>query len=220
MTMMQRYSLVVFDWDGTLVDSAAHIVASIRAAARAMDLPVPSDGDARHIIGLGLIDAMEYLFPGLDANQYPVVAEHYRIHYMAGEAVVKLFEGVEDGLARLKDKGHLVAVATGKSRRGLDRALRDTGLARYFDATRCGDEGFPKPHPDMLEFLFDELGVERSAAVMVGDTTHDLEMARAARIDSVAVSYGAHDPSALRAARPTAFVDTPSELWQWLDRNA
>lgn len=217
---MNRYTLVVFDWDGTLVDSAAHIVDSIQAAARDVGLPVPSEQDARHIIGLGLIDAMEYLFPGAPADRYPRVADRYRHHYVAGEGVVKLFEGVEEGLARLETKGHLLAVATGKSRRGLDRALSDTGLARYFHATRCGDEGFPKPNPDMLEFLFDELAVERSAAVMVGDTTHDLEMARAARIDSIAVSYGAHDPGVLRAARPTAFVDTPTELWQWLDRNA
>lgn len=220
MNATHRYSLVVFDWDGTLVDSAAHIVDSIQAAARDLGLEIPSDHDARHIIGLGLIDAMEYLFPGVATEQYSAVADRYRHHYVTGEGVVKLFDGVEEGLARLEAKGHLLAVATGKSRRGLDRALSDTGLAHYFHATRCGDEGFPKPHPDMLEFLFDELGVERSGAVMVGDTTHDLEMAQAAKIDAIAVAYGAHDPGTLRAARPTACVDTPSELWKWLERNA
>jgi phosphoglycolate phosphatase len=217
---MHRYALVVFDWDGTLVDSAAHIVGSIQAAAGDLDLAVPSDRDARHIIGLGLIDAMEYLFPGLAGDRYALVADRYRHHYVAGEGVVKLFEGVEDGLARLAARGHLLAVATGKSRRGLDRALNDTGLGRHFHATRCGDEGFPKPHPDMLEFLCDELGVERDGAVMVGDTTHDLHMAQAAGIDAVAVAYGAHDPETLRAACPTVCLDTPAELWQWLDRNA
>lgn len=216
----QRYQLVVFDWDGTLVDSAAHIVDSIQAAARDLSLPVPADEDARHIIGLGLIDAMEYLFPSVAPDQYGRVADRYRHHYVAGEAVVKLFEGVETGLARLRDKGHRLAVATGKSRRGLDHALAETGLGSYFDATRCGDEGFPKPHPDMLEYLFGELDVEPAVAVMVGDTTHDLEMARAARADSVAVAYGAHAPATLRAAKPSAYVATPAELWEWLDRNA
>lgn len=220
MNPVHRYPLVVFDWDGTLVDSAAHIVHSIQSAARDLDLGIPSEQDARHIIGLGLIDAMEYLFPGVGREQYALVAERYRHHYVAGEGVVKLFEGVEEGLQRLAARGHLLAVATGKSRRGLDRALSDTGLEHLFHATRCGDEGFPKPHPDMLEFLFDELGIERSGAVMVGDTTHDLEMAQAAKIDAIAVAYGAHDPGTLRAARPTVCVDTPSELWRWLDRNA
>lgn len=220
MTAAQRYELVVFDWDGTLVDSAAHIVDSIQRAARDIDIPEPSEADARHIIGLGLTDAMEYLFPQLAADMYRRVAEQYRHHYLLGEHVVKLFEGVEEGLVRLHASGHLLAVATGKSRRGLDRALEETGLGRFFHATRCGDEGFPKPHPEMLDFLVDELMVERSAAVMVGDTTHDLEMARAASVDAVAVAYGAHAPQTLRAARPRACVDTPAALWQWLDENA
>jgi phosphoglycolate phosphatase len=206
MSATHRYELVVFDWDGTLVDSAAHIVDSIQRAARDVNVPAPSEADARHIIGLGLTDAMEYLFPQLTADMYPRVAEQYRQHYLLGEHVVKLFEGVEEGIARLHRSGHLLAVATGKSRRGLDRALEETGLGRFFHATRCGDEGFPKPHPDMLDFLVDGLAVERSAAVMVGDTTHDLEMARAASVDAVAVAYGAHDPQTLRAARPRACV--------------
>jgi len=217
---MRRYDLVVFDWDGTLVDSAAHIVDSIQGAARDLDLPVPSDRNARHIIGLGQVDALEYLFPGVPADRYAQVADRYRHHYVAGEGAAKPFPGVERGLLSLRARGHLLAVATGKSRRGLDRALGDTGLEPYFQATRCGDEGLPKPNPDMLEFLFDELAVDRGAAVMVGDTTHDLDMAKAAKIDAIAVAYGAHPESNLLTANPTVCVDTPAALWRWLDENA
>ncbi|MFO1321539.1 MAG: HAD-IA family hydrolase [Burkholderiales bacterium] len=217
---MKRYSLVIFDWDGTLLDSTSHIAASIQAASRDMGLEEPSDDDARHIIGLGLADAMAYLFPTLAVTQHGRLAERYRHHYLAGETRISLFEGVEDGLKRLHDRGHLLAVATGKSRRGLDRAFDTTGLRPWFHGSRCADEGFAKPHPDMLEHLLDVLGVERQAALMVGDTTHDIEMAHGARMDSMAVTYGAHATAKLTAARPTHQVDSPSALWTWLDENA
>ncbi|MEO8038403.1 MAG: HAD-IA family hydrolase [Betaproteobacteria bacterium] len=220
MASMRKYRLVVFDWDGTLVDSAGHIVHSIQSAAHDLDLPVPPDADASHIIGLGLIDAMEYLFPGVPVDRYAQVADRYRHHYVSGAGVVKLFPGVAEGLEHLRSKGRLLAVATGKSRRGLDQALAETGLEQHFDATRCGDEGFSKPHPDMLEYLFGELDVERDAALMVGDTTHDLDMAKAARIDALAVAYGAHQGTSLRGSNPIACLDTPGELWRWLDENA
>jgi phosphoglycolate phosphatase len=217
---LPRYSLVVFDWDGTLVDSAAHIVYSIQASARDLTLPVPSDRQARHIIGLGLHDALETLFPGLPARQYPEVAERYRYHYVSGEAVVCLFDGVREALTELKGRGHLLAVATGKSRRGLDRALASTGLGSLIHGSRCADEGFPKPHPDMLLRLLDAFGVAPEDAVMVGDTTHDLEMARAAGVDAVAVTYGAHEPEDLARAGPAACLDSPQALWKWLRSNA
>jgi phosphoglycolate phosphatase len=220
MTAMPRYSLVVFDWDGTLVDSAAHIVHSIQASARDLDLPVPSDRQARHIIGLGLGDALERLFPGLPARQYPDVAERYRYHYLAGESVVSMFDGVRQGLEALRQRGRLLAVATGKSRRGLDRSLQATGLAPLIDASRCADEGFPKPHPDMLHYLMDALGVEAGEVLMVGDTTHDLEMARAAGVDAVAVSYGAHDAADLAREDPRVCLHSPPDLWEWLLSNA
>lgn len=217
---MKRYDLVVFDWDGTLVDSAAHIVASLQAASRDIGFDPPSDDASRHIIGLGLQDALDYLFPSISRADAGRLVDRYRHHYLAGESVVVLFDGVEAGLEVLKSRGHFLAVATGKSRVGLERALDDTRLRACFDATRCGDEGFTKPHPGMLEYLLDRLGVEPARALMVGDTTHDLEMAAGARVDAVAVTYGAHDPAKLAKAPATVTVDTPQELWSWLHANA
>jgi phosphoglycolate phosphatase len=215
-----RYELLVFDWDGTLVDSAAHIVHSIRAAAADLDLPVPEDAQARHIIGLGFGDAMASLFPQLPEEGWARVAERYRHHYLAGESVVGPFPGVTEGLPMLGRRGHLLAVATGKSRRGLDRALQAAGLEPVFAATRCADEGFPKPHPDMLLHLLDLFGVQREAALMIGDTTHDLDMARAAGVAGLAVTYGAHPSGPLRDAGPVAVLDSPAELFRWLAENA
>jgi phosphoglycolate phosphatase len=215
--MRREYDLYVFDWDGTLSDSAAHIVTSIQASAQDLGLPVPSDYDSRHIIGLGLQDALSTLFPDLSPDRYRDVAERYKVHYLAGETHLSLFEGVEPGLRAAQAAGRLLAVATGKSRRGLDRALETTGLREFFAASRCADEGFAKPHPDMLEYLLDHLGVTPDRALMIGDTTHDVEMAHGARMDSVAVTYGAHDPAKLARSRPTHTVHSPRELWQWLN---
>ncbi len=218
--MPREYDLYVFDWDGTLSDSAAHIVTSIQASARDLGLPVPSDYDSRHIIGLGLQDALGMLFPDLSPDRYRDVAERYKVHYLAGETQLSLFEGVAPGLRTAQAAGRLLAVATGKSRRGLDRALETTGLREFFAASRCADEGFAKPHPDMLEYLLDHLGVAADRALMIGDTTHDVEMAHGARMDSVAVTYGAHDPGKLARSRPTYTVHSPRELWQWLNPGA
>jgi len=213
---MKTYELVVFDWDGTLYDSAAHIVDSLQAAARDIGLEPPSDEHSRHIIGLGLRDAMEYLFPELESARYRELTDRYRVHYLAGEQKVTLFRGVPEGLAALKSRGRLLAVATGKSRVGLDRALETTGLGPHFDASRCADEGFSKPHPGMLEYLLDHLGVSPDQALMVGDTIHDVEMAHGARMDSLAVTFGAHDPGKLARSRPSHTVHSPQELWAWL----
>ena len=217
---MKRYDLVVFDWDGTLVDSAAHIVSSLQAASRDIGFEAPSDEASRHIIGLGLQDALDYLFPSITRADSGRLVDRYRHHYLGGESVVVLFDGVDAGLRALQARGHFLAVATGKSRVGLERALDDTQLRSRFDATRCGDEGFSKPHPGMLEYLLDRLCVEPSRALMVGDTTHDLEMAAGARVDAVAVTYGAHEPAKLAKAPSTVTVDTPQELWAWLTANA
>lgn len=217
---MTRYSLLIFDWDGTLLDSTSHIAASVQAASRDLGLDEPSDEDARHIIGLGLADAMAYLFPQLAASEHGRLAERYRYHYLAGETRISLFDGVESGLRRLHERGHLLAVATGKSRKGLDRAFETTGLRPWFHGSRCADEGFAKPNPDMLEHLLDVLGTDRERALMVGDTTHDIEMAHGAGMASMAVTYGAHDPGKLAGARPTHTVQSPTALWTWLDENA
>jgi phosphoglycolate phosphatase len=207
--------LIVFDWDGTLMDSAAAIVAAIQAASRDLELTVPDDQRARHVIGLGLTDALSYLFPELHACGYETVAERYRCHYLASDHEIPLFGGVREMLAELTAAGYLLGVATGKSRRGLDRALQATGLAPVFHATRCADEAFSKPHPAMLLEIMDELGTDAACTLMVGDTTHDLEMARNARVAPVAVTYGAHSPESLRAWAPLAVLDTVSALRTW-----
>ena len=217
---MSRYNLLVFDWDGTLSDSAALIVRSIQRSAEDLSLAVPTDAQASYVIGLGLIDAMKHLFPGLEAVAYPKVAERYKAHWMAGYRDVVLFPGVESGLRQLKDRGFQLAVATGKSRKGLDTALDQTGLRPLFDLSRCADEGMPKPHPDMLFYLLDATGAAPAEALMIGDTTHDLDMATAAGVDGLAVCYGAHPAEQLEASQRVHCIDTPAGLWTWLNENA
>jgi phosphoglycolate phosphatase len=183
-------------------------------------LPVPPDERARHIIGLGLHDAMAHVLPELPPADYPRVVDRYRIHFLARDPEVPLFAGAQAALEALKTRGHVLAVATGKSRRGLDRALERTGTAHLFEATRCGEEDASKPAPDMLHTLMDMLDAQPREMLMIGDTTHDLEMASHAGVPSVAVAYGAHPRAQLEAAAPLACLDTPQELWQWLERNA
>lgn len=218
--MPQRYKLLIFDWDGTLMDSAAAIAASIQAACADLGLPVPSEERARYIIGLGLQDAMEYLLPALDPALYPQLVDRYREHFMARDGGTGLFPGTAQAVRKLHAGGHLLAIATGKSRRGLDRALGATGLIGYFHRTRCADEGYSKPHPGMLQCLLDELRVPARDALMIGDTTHDMDMARAAGVDGLAVTYGAHGKDALLGSAPVACVERDEELWRWLDAHA
>jgi phosphoglycolate phosphatase len=214
------FELIVFDWDGTLMDSAATIVAAIQSASRDLTLPVPDDQKARHVIGLGLPDALSYLFPELDASGYEDVADRYRYHYLARDHGIPLFDGVREMVGELAEAGLLLAVATGKSRRGLERALDATGLTSLFHATRCADEALSKPHPAMLLEIMDELGTAAGRTLMVGDTTHDLEMARNARVAPVAVTYGAHPRESLSACAPLACLDTVSALRAWFAANA
>jgi phosphoglycolate phosphatase len=215
-----RYRLLVFDWDGTLHDSVAHITTCLQAAAADVGLAVPDDRSARHIIGLGLDDALQHLFPGLPLSRYPALVDRYRAHFLATPETGALFDGAAEALAEFEARGHLLAVATGKSRAGLDRVLALTGLDGRFHATRCADEGLPKPNPDMLFALLRTTGIDAREALMVGDTTHDLDMARAAGVDAIAVAYGAHPRETLSRAAPAALVDTPRALWRWLRTNA
>ncbi|MDD3354100.1 HAD-IA family hydrolase [Zoogloea sp.] len=217
--MAKRFELVVFDWDGTLMDSAAAIVRAIQAASADLGFPVPPDERARHVIGLGLVDALRHAVPELPESDYARMAERYRHHYLAGDHELTLFEGTEALIDDLHRRGYLLAVATGKSRRGLDRALEATGLGRFFHGTRCADESFSKPHPAMLHELMDELGVAAEACLMIGDTTHDLLMARNAGVAGLAVSFGAHPVAELLAAGPLACVHTPAGLRSWLELN-
>ena len=217
--MAKRFDLLVFDWDGTLMDSAAHIASALQSAFRDLGLPVPSTAAARHVIGLGLEDAMMYLNPGLDRARYAEMADRYRVHFLAGDQDVGLFPAVATGIAALNQNGYLMAVATGKSRRGLDRSLSATGLVPYFHASRCADEGFPKPHPEMLQMIMEMLGTVPDRTLMIGDTTHDLQMAQNAGVAAVAVSYGAHLTEDLKSMNPMGCVSSFEQLMQWLKQN-
>lgn len=215
-----RFDMLVFDWDGTLVDSTAHIVHSIRSACADLDLPLPLPEDASHVIGLGLRDALAYVLPGLDESRYTEVAERYRFHFLLGDQDVATFSGVADGLSQLEEQGFVLAVATGKSRRGLDRSLDVLGLGARFAATRCADEGLPKPHPQMLQHLMRNQDVLAQRTLMIGDTTHDLQMAINAGTAAVAVTYGAHPRPALERLAPLACLHSFGELLNWLNENA
>jgi len=214
-----KYRLIVFDWDGTIIDSAATIAECIRESARDMGLPVPTAEQASHVIGLGLHDSLRRAVPELRTEQYPQFVANYRRHFLAREDAMNLFTGMEELLIEQK-KTHLLAIATGKSRRGLDRALAATGVGPFFSASRCADETHPKPHPAMLLELMDELGFSKDQLLMIGDTSHDLEMARAAEVDSVAVTYGAHPEEGLRACGPLHCCSNVSSLSEWLKQNA
>lgn len=215
-----KFDLLIFDWDGTLMDSAGFISRCIQAACRDMELPVPSREEASHIIGLGLREALERVAPGLAPEQYPELVEHYRRHYLSQDEHLTLFEGAEALIHELHGRGHLMAVATGKARRGLDRVFGQTGLGEWFHASRTADETFSKPHPAMVEELLDELAIAPEKALMIGDTTHDLEMARNAGIASLAAGYGAHPPENLTALGALKVCTSFPELAQWLRENA
>jgi len=217
---VSRYELVIFDWDGTIMDSTGLIAWCIQESCREMGLPVPPESEAKWVIGLGFIQSVEHVAPGLDRARQLALAESYRRHFVAREHEAPLYEGITGLLAGLRDRDRRLAVATGKARRGLDRALAASGLGPFFEATRCADEGFPKPHPDMILRLLEETGVEPSRAVMIGDTTHDLELAANAGVDAVAVSYGAHGEQLLRARAARHYAASVAELALWLERHA
>jgi phosphoglycolate phosphatase len=210
------YELVVFDWDGTLMDSTHVIAASLQDACRDVGVAVPSDHDARYVIGLNLADTFDHVAPGLAEEGRLRLAERYRHHFLARENEMPLYGGVREMIDDLLARGRRLAVATGKARRGLDRVLDATGLRDRFEVTRCADEGFAKPHPDMLLSLLDLTGVGARQAVMVGDTTHDLELAANAGVDAVAVTYGAHGPELLATRPARVRCASVPELHQWL----
>jgi len=211
-----RFDLIVFDWDGTLFDSTALIARCIQAACADVGTPVPSDAAARHVIGLGLQDALAHAAPALAPRDYPALGARFRHHYLASQHELVLFDGVVELLHALARRGHRLAVATGKSRRGLDEALGSVQLRGVFDATRTADETHPKPHPRMLLELMDELDAAPGRTLMIGDTTHDLQLAANAGTASLAVSYGAHERQAFDGFAPLAVVHGVPELAAWL----
>ncbi len=220
LAVAKRFPLLVFDWDGTLMDSPRSIVLSIQNACRDLGLQVPDDARASHVIGLGLHDALQYAVPGLPVSVYGKMVERYRYHYLKQDTGIPLYPGTEAMLTRLKDAGHTLAVATGKSTAGLERVLEVTGLASYFEAYRCADKTASKPAPDMLHELMAELEFSADATLMIGDTSHDLLMARHAGVAAVGITHGAHPAEELRALSPLACVDSTAELDQWLQQNA
>lgn len=217
---MKRFDLLIFDWDGTLMDSAGTIVACIQRASADLGWPVPSREAASHIIGLGLKEAVEALFPEREESEHPRLVERYRHHYLAQDHEIRLFDGARALVEELNGRGHLLAVATGKARRGLDRAFQHSGIGHYFHASRTADETFSKPHPAMVEQLLDELDIPAARALMIGDTSHDLQMARNAGVASLAAGYGAHPANQLAAHAPLALCHSFAELADWLRAHA
>ena len=220
MTMKKRFDLIAFDWDGTLFDSTALIVRCIQSACRDIGVAVPSDVDAAYVIGLGLHDALRHVTPDLPPQRIDELGRSYRHHYLARQHELVLFEGTLAMLHALKQRQHLLAVATGKNRPGLDHALAQSELHGLFDATRTADETASKPHPLMLQELMEQLGVPPLRTLMIGDTTHDLLLARNAGAASVAVSYGAHAGAAFGAHDPLFVANSTAELHAWLVAHA
>ena len=215
-----RYPFVIFDWDGTLADSTAVIKRALQRSAEDLDYPIPTDAQASFIIGMGLRPALEHAIPTLREKDLTRLTDRFRHHFIVGENEIVLFDGVPEMLAALKARGHSLAVATGKSRKGLDRAFDTLGLREYFVASRCADEGFSKPHPGMLHALFDMTGMNAADAVMIGDTTHDLQLAENAGTAAIGVTYGAHERALLTAHQPLTLVDSVSALRHFLETSA
>lgn len=218
--MARRYDLIVFDWDGTVMDSTAVIAGSIQSACRDLDLPVPSDEVARHVIGLGLQQALNHAVPSLSAAMYDKFVRCYRHHFLSQENSMPLFAGAYETIAELHSRGYWLAVATGKTRHGLNRAFEASGLQSYFHASRTADETHSKPHPAMLLEIMDELGVAAARVLMVGDTTHDLHMAKSAGVSALGVTYGAHPKRHLSPLQPLALLDDFAELRAWFKAHA
>ncbi len=212
------YPLIVFDWDGTLMDSTGHIVFCMREAITKLEMPPLTDQQISHIIGLGLPEAVKTLYPQITAGDAQILVDGYRQIWLHHPFEAPLFDNALNILKKLADQNVLLGVATGKSRRGLDKVLNETGLADLFVTTRCADECHSKPHPQMLSEIIDFCGVQPAETLMVGDTEFDLLMAKSAGADSVGIGHGAHDLPMLQACEPLAIVDDLFALESWLAR--
>ena len=214
---MKHYELVVFDWDGTLMDSFPRIVLCHRQVARDFGLAVPGEEAVRRLIGLDLGVIFRTLYAGHDALDVEAMRAAYRRHWLREDrSAMPLFDGVEDGLRRLEESGLMLAVATGKSRRGLARSLEQTGLGGLFVTSRCADEARAKPHPQMLLDILDFTGLESRQVLMVGDTTYDMEMAAGAGVDALGVAYGSHGVDELAACTPLPVARRFAEVTDFL----
>lgn len=218
--MAKQYDLIVWDWDGTLADSTGMITRAVVKAAEQAGLPPLTDEQASSIIGLGLRESIETLYPGISDAQANDLARHYNINYYAGESNILLFDGAAETIKTLNRRGYKLAVATGKSRRGLNLALEHTQLRNYFHATRTVDECFSKPHPQMLDELMDDLVALPERTLMIGDTHYDLQMAVNAGVHGVGVTYGAQKSADWQHLKPVQQFDQFASLSQWLLENA
>jgi len=213
------YKLVIFDWDGTLMDSASKIVSCMQLAANSLALPVPSEAQIRNIIGLSLEKANQMLIPGISDEDNVRLRNAYSQYFSEiDKTPTPLYDGVYESLLRMRNKGFRLAVATGKSRRGLDRVLSETSLAKVFEISRGADETKSKPDPLMLEQILQVTGVSAQESIMVGDTSYDLEMAQKIAMPSVAVSYGMHSVESLQTYNPVLVVDKLAEIEVWLNK--
>lgn len=206
--MKMHYKLLVFDWDGTLMDSESHIVASMQAAMGDLGLEQLPSGAIRNIIGLGMREAVNALYPEQrDEDFIQAFAEAYRGYYLVPHAAQSLFPGAREVLHNLLEQGYLLAVATGKSRRGLNQALEEYGMAQLFHGSRCADETQSKPHPQMLLEIIEELHISPGQTIMIGDTEYDMEMAQKAGSASIAATYGVHHRDRLLRYNPLYAID-------------
>lgn len=215
-----QFDLLIFDWDGTLMDSAGVIVDSIQRACADLGIPVPAARASRQIIGLGLTQALKTLLPDLAEEAYPRLVERYRHHYLGRDHAIPLFDGVEAGIRNLQANGFQLAVATGKNRAGLERAFASSGLGDAFLTTRTADQTHSKPHPAMVLEIIDELGADPARTLVIGDTGHDLLMAANAGVASLGVTYGAHEVDDLLGHSPLVLIDSFHEVHAWLCANA
>lgn len=217
---MSQYQLIVFDWDGTLMDSTGHIVNCMQQAITRLELPPLPDHTISHIIGLGLNEAVQTLYPDGNASVWSSLAQCYRETWLSNPEDTPLFDNARELLTELAEQDIFLGVATGKSRRGLDKVLRATGLEDRFIATRCADECHSKPHPQMIMELMDYVGVNGRDAIMIGDTEFDLLMARSAGAHSLGITHGAHDENKLKACGPKAILHDLYQVQNWLRRDA
>ena len=220
MTTSRQFDLIAFDWDGTLFDSTAIITRSIQNAVEDVGGARPSQKDASYVIGLGLMQALAHAAPDVPHEKYPELGARYKHHYALAQHDISLFDGVLEMLAALQLRQHFLTVATGKSRLGLNESLQAVELKGLFHGSRTADETKGKPHPLMLEELMREFDVAPERTLMIGDTTHDLQMALNAGCASVGVSYGAHEPDAFHALLPRFIAHSVPELQDWLQVNA
>ena len=219
--MTHRWQLIVFDWDGTLMDSEARIVTSFNAALGDVGHPTVPRAAVQDIIGLALGEAIAHLVPAADAADQRQIAERYRHHFMYASTIpAPLFPGAREVLEELRATGLLLAVATGKGRRGLNHAMDEVGCTHFFHTSRCADETLSKPHPQMLLEIMEVLDVAPAATLMVGDTTYDMEMAQRANTPALAVSYGVHTPERLLTHGPLACVDDIRAVRDWILQGA